>query len=157
MGGDFRADRIGSAWRGENPTVLRRVGGGFVMIGEVQFLPGYALLLTDDPGVQRLSDLPRVRRRGFLEDMDALAEAVERACGRMDSGFRRVNVEILGNSEPYLHVHVWPRYDWEPANLVRGPVWLYPAENWSDPRYALGPQHELIRGLILEELDRIRG
>jgi hypothetical protein len=28
------------------------------VIGDVQFLPGYSVLLTDDPAVQRLSDLP---------------------------------------------------------------------------------------------------
>ena len=25
-------------------------------------------------------------------------------------------------------VPLWPRYDWEPADLVGRPVWLYPRE-----------------------------
>ncbi|BEK87842.1 diadenosine tetraphosphate hydrolase [Nocardia seriolae] len=154
MFGDFRIDRIGSAHRGENPTVLRRLTAGFAMIGEVQFRPGYALLLTDDPGVQRLSDLPRGKRHAFLTEMDALAEAVERVCRRTDPAFRRVNLEILGNTEPYLHAHIWPRFDWEPADRVRLPVWLYPSEKWTDPCHALGPQHDTLRRLISEELDR---
>lgn len=153
----WRADRIGSALRGENPTVIRRLSAGFAMMGEVQFLPGYSVLLTDDPAVERLSDLPRAKRTAFLADMDYLGEAVERACGRLDPTFRRVNLEILGNTEPYLHAHIWPRFDWEPADRVSGPVWLYPADSWRDPRYALGPQHHSIRQAVTEELERLLG
>ncbi len=126
MTDDWRTDRIGSALRGENPTVLRRLTAGFAVIGDVQFLPGYSVLLADDPAVDRLSDLPRAKRLDFLSDMDRLGVAVERACGRADLAFLRVNLEILGNTDGFLHAHVWPRYAWEPADLVRLPVWLHP-------------------------------
>ena len=39
---DWRADRIGAALRGDNPTVLRRMPGGFAVVGDVQWLPGSA-------------------------------------------------------------------------------------------------------------------
>ncbi|ANP50422.1 diadenosine tetraphosphate (Ap4A) HIT family hydrolase [Streptomyces griseochromogenes] len=150
---NWREDRIGSALRGENPTVLRRLDAGFAVIGDVQFLPGYSVLLADDPAVGRLSDLPKDRRRSFLDGMDRLGEAVERACGRLDPAFRRVNLEILGNTDAFLHAHVWPRYEWEPEDLVRLPVWLYPRETWSDDGHALGPRHDALRAAIGEELD----
>ncbi|GAA3633890.1 DeoR family transcriptional regulator [Lentzea roselyniae] len=143
--------------RGENPTVLRRLSAGFANIGDVQFLPGYCVLLVDDPEVQRLTDLPRDRRARFLADMDLLGEAVELVCGRRDPGFRRVNLEILGNTDPYLHAHVWPRYDWEPEHLVGRPVWLYPVERWSDPATALGAEHDALRAELTVEIDRLRG
>lgn len=149
---DWRADRIGAALRGDNPTVLRRMPGGFAVVGDVQWLPGYCVLLTDDPRVQRLSDLPRGRRLEFLDSMARLGEAVERACGESDPEFRRVNLEILGNTDPYLHAHVWPRYGWEPPELVRKPVWLYPPGHWSDPATALGPQHDGLRAAITAHL-----
>ncbi|MFJ4333519.1 MULTISPECIES: hypothetical protein [unclassified Streptomyces] len=88
MTGDWRTDRIGTALRGENPTVLRRLTAGFAVIGDVQFLPGYSVLLVDEPGVQRLSDLPRARRLSFPSERwsaeefrlgpqhDALREAI---------------------------------------------------------------------------------
>ena len=41
MSDDWRTDRIGSAQRGENPTVLRHLDAGFAVIGDTQFLPGY--------------------------------------------------------------------------------------------------------------------
>lgn len=153
----WKADRIGSSLRGENPTVLRRLGAGFANIGDVQFLPGYCVLLVDNPEVQRLTDLPRDRRARFLADMDVLGEAVERVCGRRDPAFRRVNLEILGNTDPYLHAHVWPRYDWEPADVVGRPVWLYPVERWSDPATALGPEHDGLRAELTAEIDLLRG
>ncbi|MFH8886113.1 diadenosine tetraphosphate hydrolase [Streptomyces californicus] len=153
MSDDWRTDRIGSALRGENPAVLRRLEAGFAVIGDVQFLPGYSVLLTDDPGVRRLSDLPRRRRSACLADMDRLGEAVQRACRRLDPAFRRVNPEILGNTDGFLHAQVWPRYAWEPADLVRMPVRLYPRERWTDERFALKPRHDVVREAIGEELD----
>ncbi|MBP8533264.1 HIT family protein [Streptomyces sp. MK37H] len=156
MTGDWRMDRIEAALRGENPTVLRRLEPGFAVIGDVQFLPGYSVLLVDEPGVQRLSDLPKAKRLAFLSDMDQLGEAVERAGRRLDPDFRRVNLEILGNTDPFLHAHVWPRFEWEPAELAGKPVWLYPHERWSDERFRLGPQHDVLRDVISSELDRLR-
>ncbi|MFD7965149.1 diadenosine tetraphosphate hydrolase [Streptomyces zaomyceticus] len=157
MTDDWRADRIGSALRGQNPSVLRRLDAGFAVIGDVQFLPGYSVLLTDDPAVRRLSELPKHRRLSFLSDMDRLGEAVERACLRLDPAFRRVNLEILGNTDGFLHAHVWPRFEWEPADLVGLPVWLYPRQRWSDEEYALGPAHDTLREAIGAELDRLAG
>ncbi|MEU0671929.1 diadenosine tetraphosphate hydrolase [Streptomyces sp. NPDC006172] len=155
MNSDWRKDRVGAALRGENPTVLRRLSAGFAAIGDVQFLPGYSVLLVDEPGVQRLSDLPRPKRLSFLSDMERLGEAVELACRRLDPAFRRVNLEILGNTDPFLHAHVWPRFDWEPADLVGAPVWLHPHERWSDERFRLGPRHDVLREAIGGELDRL--
>lgn len=157
MGADWREDRIGSALRGENPTVLRRLETGFAVIGDTQFLPGYCVLLVDEPGVQRLSDLPRGKRLAFLSDMDRLGEAVERACRNLDPAFRRVNLEILGNTDGFLHAHVWPRYEWEPEDLIGWPVWLYPQERWTSQEFALGPRHDRLREAIGAILDQLPG
>ncbi|QTD95929.1 hypothetical protein S1361_01160 [Streptomyces cyanogenus] len=74
----------------------------------------------------------------------------------MDASFRRANLEILGNTDGFLHAHVWPRFEWEPTDLVRRPVWLYPRDRWTDKQYALGPQHDPLRTAIGDELDRLR-
>ena len=132
---------MGAALRGDNPTVLRRMTSGFAVIGDVQFLPGYCVLITDTPGVDRLTDLPRDRRLAFLDDLERLGEAVQTVCARRDPAFRRINLEILGNTDPFLHAHVWPRYEWEGAAVAAKPVWLYPPTEWSEPspQTALGP------------------
>ena len=156
MTGDWRMDRIGTALRGDNPTVLRRLTSGFAVIGDVQFLPGYSVLLVDELDVQRLSDLPRAKRLSFLSDMDQLGEAVERACRRLDPALPRGKLEIRGNTEPFFPVHVLPPLEWEPADVVGKPVWLYPRERWSDEQFRLGPQHDVLRDAISSELDQLR-
>lgn len=152
MGDHWRADRIGAALRGENPTVLARLPESFAVIGDVQWLPGYCVLLTDQPSVTRLTELPRPARVRYLDSVERLAAAVEVVCGAADPAFRRVNIEILGNTDPFLHTHVWPRYEWEPPDLVRRPVWLYPPERWRDPATSLGPEHDQLRTALRERL-----
>lgn len=142
---DWRADRVGSALAGQNPTVLACLPSAFAVLGDVQFLPGYCVLLTDRPrggppvgsSSRRASHLPG--------SMDLLGEAVETVCGARDPGFRRVNLEILGNTDTFLHAHVWPRYEWESPELVTRPVWLHGATRWSDPATRLGPEHDDLR------------
>jgi diadenosine tetraphosphate (Ap4A) HIT family hydrolase len=149
---DWKQDRIGSALRGENPTVLTRLPGGFAVMGDPQWLPGYCVLLTDNPEAGRLSDLDGAERTAYLESIALLGEAVERACRERDPEFRRVNLEILGNADDFLHAHIWPRYEWEPPELIKRPVWLYPVEKWADPVTALGPQHDDLRAAITAHL-----
>jgi diadenosine tetraphosphate (Ap4A) HIT family hydrolase len=122
--------------------------GGFAVMGDPQWLPGYCVLLTDNPGVERLSDLSQAERLAFLGSMADLGEAVERSCKDFDPAFRRVNLEILGNADAFLHAHVWPRYEWEPSGRMMRPVWLYPEERWRDETTALGHQHDTLRASI---------
>jgi len=152
---DWREDRIGAALRGENPTVLARLGASFAVIGDNQFLPGYCVLLTDDPAITCLTDLPRPRRLAFLADMDLLGEAVTNVCRRLDSAFRRVNYSILGNLDPYLHAHVRARYAWEPPDKAKGPVSRYPPETRFAAETALGPERDALRSELIEEIHRL--
>lgn len=154
---DWREDRIGSAMRDANPTVLATLPGSFAVMGDVQWLPGYCVLLVDRPGIGGLNDLDLDGRREFLVSMALLGEAVENACRAADSGFRRLNFEILGNTDAFLHAHVWPRYDWEPADRVKQPVWLYPPEFWTLPSLGLAAHHDHLRAAITDELVRLGG
>src|SRR5258708_25861322 len=127
---DWRKDRIGAAERGENPMVLARMRSGFAVIGDTQFLPGYCLLLAS-PEVDHLTDLTFEQRGIYLQDMTLIGEAIMEVCQP-----RRVNYEILGNTDTFLHAHIFPRYHWESAELQGRPVWLYPHSNWREPEHA---------------------
>ena len=105
---EWKRDPIGTAERGTNPTVLARMRSGFAVMGWQQFLPGYSLLLGV-PKYPRLEDMPRATRSVFLEDMGFLGEAVAKACDPL-----RVNYSVYGNTDAYVHAHVFPRYEWEP-------------------------------------------
>jgi diadenosine tetraphosphate (Ap4A) HIT family hydrolase len=153
---DWRADRLGTARRGENPMVLAKMRSGYAVIGDTQFLPGYCVLISDVDGAGHLTDLPRPARTEFLLDMSLLGEAVMAACNGLDPSLRRLNYEILGNAERhYLHAHVFPRYNWEPPELLEWPVWRYPADRWTSPRDAYAEEHEPLREAITKELQRI--
>lgn len=84
--------------------------------------------------------------------MDTLGQAVETACRAADSGFRRMNYEILGNTDAYLHAHLFPRYEWEPPEHIGRPAWLYDPEEFYGPEAALAPRHDELRGRIVVEL-----
>lgn len=149
---DWRDDRIGSAARGENPTVLAELLSGYAVIGDVQFLPGYCVLLGRDPHAKALAEMPRKERVQFLADADLLATAVERACRDADPAFRRVNIDVLGNTDAFVHAHIWPRYEWEQPELISRPVWLYDPANWRNPNTALSDQHHRLRAGIVNHL-----
>ena len=147
------AERLAAAHRGENPTVMARMRSGFAVIGDTQHLPGYSLLFCDDASVDHLGDLPLERRQAFLLDMTLLGEAVAHACRPL--GLRRINYEVLGNTVPLLHAHVHPRYEWEPAELIGGPVWRYPDAVRDDPAHAYSDaEHGALRESIRSELER---
>jgi hypothetical protein len=51
---------------------------------------------------------------------------------------------------------VWPRYAWEPPDIVGRPAWLHPVESWSDPATALGPRHDALRADLTAEIELLR-
>ena len=150
---DFRADRVGAALAGTNPTVLRRLPTGFAVIGDVQHLPGYCVLITDTPGVDQLTDLEPGRQQAFLADAALLARAVSTVCRRRDPQLRRINVEVQGNTDAFLHAHVTPRYTWEPADVVGWPAALHHWTGRVGEEHALGPQHDGLRAELVVEID----
>ena len=151
---DFRAVRVGAALNGTNPMVLRRLDAGFAVIGDNQHLPGYCVLISDRPGADRLTDLEPAQQLLFLEDMAVLGRAVTAVCSRRDPQFRRINLEIQGNTDAFLHAHVTPRYEWEPTELVGWPAALYHWTKRVPAEHTLGRQHDDLRAALVAELDR---
>ncbi|MFE9785211.1 HIT family protein [Nocardia salmonicida] len=150
---DYREDPIGAARQGVNPTVLGRLRTGWAVMAGTQHLPGYCILLYDGDADQ-LTELPMSQRVAFMRDVVLLGEAVERACRATDSGFLRINYEILGNTWPHLHGHVHARYQWEPDELRIGPVYGYGAAR-AAPQHQLDSRHDGLRNAMAATLRKV--
>ena len=139
--------RVAECKAGTNPKVIARMASGWVVLGDAQFLKGYCLLLPD-PVVAHLNDFSGETRKQFLDDMAALGDAVLAVTGAL-----RINYEMLGNLEPALHAHVFPRYDNEPEDLRTKPVWLYPQSAWEETAFDLDrdrPTMEAIQSELIK-------
>lgn len=129
--------------RHEHPTKLIKMKSGYAHLGDVQFLPGYCVLFAD-PEVKSLNDLNMQQRADFLLDMSLLGDAIMTVCKPI-----RINYGILGNSTPFLHAHLFPRYEWESKERQKKNVWSYPETYWSSGEYAF---EEIKHGQIKKHL-----
>lgn len=89
------------------------------MLDDVQFLTGYCLLLPD-PVVANLNAMAVEQRKTFLLEMSVLGDVILEITGAL-----RINYEMIGNVEPALHAHLFPRYADEPEELRLKPVSFY--------------------------------
>ena len=124
--------RVAACRAGAYPKAVCRVRSGWVVMGDVQFLRGYCLVLPD-PVVGHLNELTVAARTTLLYEASLVGDAVLELTGAV-----RINYEILGNLEPALHVHVFPRFADEPDHLKTRPVWFY---DW-DLGPAFDPERE---------------
>lgn len=113
-------ERVELAKQGPSSQVICRLRSGWAVLGDSQFIAGYSLLLPD-PVVPSLNDLAPDQRAQFLLDMTAIGDAL-----LATTDAYRINYEILGNTEPALHAHIFPRRMTEPDAYRVGPVFRYP-------------------------------
>lgn len=131
-------------------TELIKLKSGIAHIGNIQFLPGYCVLFAD-PKVASLQDLDRQQKADFLLDMALLGDAITAVCKPL-----RINYGILGNSYPFLHAHLFPRYEWEPDELRTGNVWRYPETYWTNPVHAFDAHtHAPLKHQLTDALKRL--
>jgi len=146
---EWYENRILSAINGTNPMLIKELKGGYAVFGDVQFLPGYCVLLPKKE-VNSLNVLSLEEREQFLSDMSVLGDAIIQSCTPI-----RVNYDILGNTDNFLHAHVFPRYEWESEERKKMPVWLYDSSNWHNKETSYNPiKHDEIRNSILEYLNK---
>lgn len=126
---------VEAARDGSNPRVVAKLNGAWLLMGESQFLPGY-MLVVPDPVVPDLNALALPARDRLLQQMGIVGDALLASTDAV-----RINYEILGNLQPALHVHIFPRYASEPEDLRSKPVWFY---DWDEgPKFDAQRDSEL--------------
>jgi diadenosine tetraphosphate (Ap4A) HIT family hydrolase len=144
---NWKDDRIGSAIRGENPTVMVRMKSGFAVLGDNQFLPGYCVLLGY-PKANSLNELSLLDRNQYLLDMTLIGDAIIKVCNPI-----RVNYSILMNLDHYLHAHIEARYNWESDEYKCRPSCLYPKEQRCNTKFEYNEkQYGQLKSNITEAL-----
>lgn len=106
------------------------------MLGSAQFVRGYSLILPD-PVAGDLNQLNGPDRKTLLYEMSVVGDALLEVTNAL-----RINYEMLGNVEPALHAHIFPRYEDEPDDLKTQPVWFYDWDN--GPQFDLGRDKPLM-------------
>jgi diadenosine tetraphosphate (Ap4A) HIT family hydrolase len=141
-------DRV-ARFTDDNPYLIAELDSGYAVLGDNQHYPGYTIFLSKHC-VPELHALPPGMRSLFLEDMALVAEAVFRAFRP-----RKLNYELLGNSVPHLHWHLFPRYEDDPNPAW--PVWNNPAFIEAVRRTAIEPERlRELRERVRQSLGDIR-
>src|SRR4030042_3722085 len=134
-------ERVESIRAGTNPPLICRVPSGWVVLCDLQFLSGYCILLPD-PVVSSLNDLNRIQRAEYLCDMALVGDALMEVTGAY-----RINYAITGNTDPYLHAHIVPRYLSEPDELRKGLPWSHPQAEIDSVLFAFDRDKPLMQPL----------
>lgn len=138
-------ERVRQCQAGEYSKAICRLSSGWVVLGDVQFLRGYSLLLPD-PVVPHLNAMDAATRKVFLYEMSIVGDVILEITAAV-----RINYEMLGNIEPALHAHIFPRFEDEPEELRLKPVWLY---DWDSAPEFDANRDSAIMQAIAEGLDR---
>lgn len=110
---------VEAAREGSNPRVIAKLNGAWLLMGESQFLRGY-MLVVPDPVMPDLNAMALPARDRLLQQVGIVGDALLASTRAI-----RINYEILGNLQPALHVHIFPRYEDEHEDLRSKPVWSY--------------------------------
>lgn len=100
---------------GEPVRKIQDLPASVALLGHDQFYRGYAVVVARTHATE-LYGLPEAEAAQYFRDMLRVARAIDRAFQP-----RKLNYELLGNTVPHLHWHLFPRYADDP-NPLR-PVW----------------------------------
>lgn len=140
--------RINLIKSGENPFFVKELKTGYIVLCDYQYFYGYTIFLSKTH-TDELFKLKPKEKRLFLEEMSLVSEAVFRAFHP-----KKLNYELLGNSDSHLHWHLIPRYSTDPK--PQNPIWAIDSKIRNNQKYQPS-QEELgsIKQKLLLELDKL--
>lgn len=104
----FVCDRIQLISDCKNKYFVKEMESGYVVLCDFQYFYGYTIFLSKTH-TDELHKLGSDKRELFLKEMAIVAEAVIKAFKP-----KKLNYELLGNSDSHLHWHLIPRYGNDP-------------------------------------------
>lgn len=125
----------------ERDEYVCRMRSGHLVLADMQYLRGYSILIGE-PHAPSINDVSPEQQALFMQDMAVVGDLLMRVTGAY-----RVNYAILGNTDPYLHAHIVPRYTDEPAEYIHGLPWSYPNITTAETSFSLERHSDLIQKL----------
>lgn len=102
-------ERIRLIKNNKNKSFVKELNSGYVVLCDYQFFNGYTIFISKTH-TDELHKLKKTERGLFLKEMALVAEAVIKAFKS-----KKINYELLGNSDSHLHWHLIPRYKNDPC------------------------------------------
>lgn len=144
----FVCNRIALIKENKNKFFIKELASGYVVLGDYQYYKGYTLLLSKFH-TNELHKLKPKDRTQFLQDMALVSEAVYKAFKP-----KKLNYELLGNTDSHLHWHIFPRYADDPKPDV--PIWVIPPSIRSSKNTIPSDSEiKLLKGKILKEIEKL--
>ncbi len=109
--------RIDNIITGTNPYFVTELETGYVVLGDYQFYKGYTVFICKKH-VTELHQLETKFKNQFLKEMSEVGKAVFKTFKP-----RKLNYELLGNTDEHLHWHIFPRYQDDPKSDY--PTWCF--------------------------------
>jgi diadenosine tetraphosphate (Ap4A) HIT family hydrolase len=116
----------------------------WVVLGDAQYYRGYCVILAKTHATE-LYRLSPGEAHALFDEQLAVGKAIAGALNP-----RKLNYECLGNLEPHVHWHVFPRYEGDPGHMGRidpehlKPLTLEPADKASIIWAIASKLHEII-------------
>lgn len=107
--------RINLIKKNKNIFFVKELKTGYVVLADYQYFYGYTIFLSKIH-TNELYKLDEERDL-FLKEMSIVAESVIKAFKP-----KKLNYELLGNSDSHLHWHLIPRYGTDPK--PDQPIWV---------------------------------
>jgi diadenosine tetraphosphate (Ap4A) HIT family hydrolase len=103
---------------GAFPDWVAELPRSWLTLGDAQFYRGYCVLLAKRHATE-LHVMPRGEAHELLDEILAVGRTLAEVLKPL-----KMNYECLGNQEPHVHWHIFPRYLDDPMRLA--PVWVRP-------------------------------
>ena len=101
---------------GAFPDAVAELPRSWLILGDAQFYRGYCVLLAKRHATEAHL-MPRGEAHELLDELLAVGKTLANVIKPL-----KLNYECLGNQEPHVHWHVFPRYADDAMRLQ--PIWL---------------------------------
>jgi diadenosine tetraphosphate (Ap4A) HIT family hydrolase len=109
---------IDRARAGGFPDFVAELPRSWLILGDAQFYRGYCVLLAKRH-INESHLMPRGEAHELFDELLAVGKSLATVVKPL-----KLNYECLGNLEPHVHWHVFPRYAEDPQRFA--PVWVRP-------------------------------